>query len=111
MEALKNLQPLMTLFFSLGTFVGMVIAVYKFSRDPDIKASERMASLEQGCFYKHEAVDKNFKTIQEDLKFLKENHIAHIERNIRNINLTQTKILTILEAKYQIKIENNEENN
>jgi hypothetical protein len=33
------------------------------------------------------------------------NQINHMETDLRSMNITQTKILTILEAKYQIKIE------
>ena len=39
LELLEKIQPLLTLMFSFFTLIGAIIAVYKFSNDPDIKAN------------------------------------------------------------------------
>ena len=73
---------------NLLTLAGMVFIVYKYFRDPDVKAGVEIALLKM-----------QFKTLNDNCKLLKENHIAHIEKDIRGLREQQVKIFTILEER------------
>ena len=95
---------------TIGAIVALVIAalggifsIYDRFSKPDIKAENDIGLLKQGCELKHKGIDKEVVDIKEDIKLIKENHLRHIEADINEIKLTNTRILTILEAKYQIK--------
>lgn len=89
------------------TVFAAVFSIYDRFSKPDIKAGTDIAVLKDGCKIKHKNLDEKMFGVVEDIKLIKENHLRHIEADINQINNTQTKILTILEAKYQIKIEDN----
>lgn len=93
------------------TTVGAIFSVYDRFTNPDRKNEKdisnsegEIALIKQGCLYKHTAINEAFTAIKDDLHLLRVNHVDHIENDIKGINEKQTKILTILEAKYQIKI-------
>jgi vacuolar-type H+-ATPase subunit F/Vma7 len=98
------------LIISSSTLVMLVIAVYKFSADPDAKADKLMATNEVACNEKHKRLDEiiaemkdRFVNIDTSLTLIKENDIKHIENEMRKISQQQTKILTILEYKEKEK--------
>jgi len=98
------------LIISSSTLVMLVIAVYKFSADPDAKADKLMAINEVTCNEKHKRLDEiiaemkdRFINIDTSLTLIKENDIKHIENEMRKISQQQTKILTILEYKEKEK--------
>lgn len=88
MEALSQIQPIISLVLSLATLIGIVIAVYKFSRDPDIKTNEQVCLLKQ-----------SLELIADDVKLIKVNHLAHLEANMNENNMKLTKLFTILEER------------
>ena len=99
------------LIISSATLVMLVIAVYKFSNDPDAKADKLMAINAVACDEKHKRLDEiiaemkdRFISIDTSLTMLKENDIKHIENEVRKISQEQTKILTILEYREKEKI-------
>jgi len=99
------------LIISSSTLVMLVIAVYKFSNDPDAKADKLMAINTVACNEKHKRLDEiiaemkdRFINIDTSLTLIKENDIKHIENEMRKISQQQTKILTILEYKEKEKI-------
>lgn len=104
MDTLKALEPIFGLIISIATLIGVIIMVYRFSRDPDIEASQKISLIEQGCVLKHQTVNDNFIEISKTLLLIKDNDLKHIERDINEMKVTQAKILTILEAKYEIKL-------
>jgi len=85
--------------------IGGIFSIYDRFSKPDIKAENDINLLKQGCRLKHEGLDKEVVDIKEDIKLIKENHLRHIEADISDIKSKQTAILTILEAKYQIKVQ------
>lgn len=96
---------------SSATLVMLVIAVYKFSADPDAKADKLLAMNEVACHEKHKRLNEiiaemkdRFISIDTSLTMIKENDIKHIENEIRKISQQQTIILTILEYKEKEKI-------
>ena len=84
---------------SILTLLGIMFAIYKFFRDPDIKAKYEIRQIKETCKMKHEQIDKLIGSNAENLRLIKENHIAHIEKDIGDIKQTQTQILTILEER------------
>lgn len=91
------------------TTVGAIFAIYDRFAKPDIKAESDISLIQQSCQYKHDGLNKDIADINTRFDRMEKNHINHMETDLRSINITQTKILTILEAKYQIKIEPNNE--
>jgi len=84
---------------SIVTLAGIMFASYKFFRDPDVKAKYEIRQIQNTCKMKHDQVDSAIERNAQDLNFIKENHIAHIEKDIGDIKQTQTRILTILEER------------
>jgi hypothetical protein len=89
------------------SLLGVMFLVYHFFRNPDIKAEKDISLLKQGCKLTHNNLDNQILQINNRFERIENNHINHIEKDIRDINNTQTKILTILETKYKIKINDN----
>jgi len=82
-----------------------IFAVYDRFSKPDIAAAGDINVLKESCKLKHGGLDKEITEINNRFDRMEKNHINHMEADLRSMNITQTKILTILEAKYQIKIE------
>jgi len=92
MEALAKIQPLISLVISLATLIGIVIAVYKFSSDPDVKASEDIKLINQRCSMLHGNLDG-------EISLIKNNHLSHIEKDIAELKENQVKMFTILDER------------
>jgi hypothetical protein len=106
MNFLDSIQPIASLIISVATLIGIVIAVYKYSADPDIKNKTDIKEIELQCQFKHQRIDEviqeirgRYESIDKSIMLIKENDLKHIENNVRDIKNTQTKILTILEMK------------
>lgn len=107
---MEQLGQWIQLIISSATLIGLFVAVYKFSRDPDEKMEKKIIAREIICDEKHKRLDEivgemrnKFTSIDKSLTLIKENDIKHIENNIRGIKETQVKILTILEYKESAK--------
>ena len=95
---------------SIGTLIGMIFLVYRFLRDPDVKNENTISLLSQGCEIQKKAVEQKFSNIgenigeiKEDLKFIKRNHIDHMERDISELKGDVKMALAILQEKYQVR--------
>lgn len=60
------------------TLVGVIFVVYRQFREPDIKANDRLNLIEQRCLFTHKNIDENILAI-------KENHLRHLEEDMREI--------------------------
>lgn len=87
------------------TALASIFSIYDRFFKADIKAEGDINLLQQGCKFRHDGLNKDITDINERFDRMEKNHINHMETDLRSMNITQTKILTILEAKYQIKIE------
>jgi len=79
--------------------MAFVFAIFKYFRDPDVEAKEKIALLKQACDIRHKDIDSNILAI-------KENHLRHLESDVSEIKQNLVKIFTILEErakKYRIK--------
>ena len=74
------------------TLLGIIFAVYKTFRDPDVDAEKTIAVMKAQCELKHQNIDENILAI-------KENHLRHLESDMAQLKLDVTKILTILQER------------
>lgn len=98
------LETIGAVFALIVAAIGGIFAIYDRFSKPDIKAGNDINLLQQGCELKHQGIDKTINDINTRFDRMENNHINHIEADLRNINITQERILTILEAKYQLKV-------
>lgn len=92
MEAIIKIQPLISLFISLATLISVVIVVYKFSNDPDVKAREEIKLINQRCSMLHGSIDG-------EISLIKNNHLAHIEKDLAKQSEQIAIIMTILDER------------
>lgn len=76
-------------FISVFTLLGLIFAVYKTFRDPDVKADKTIAIMKAQCELKHKNIDDNILAI-------KENHLRHLEGDMAQVKIDINTILTIL---------------
>ena len=88
---LKDIILYIGLVTQLITIIGVIIAVYKFSKDPDIKLDKEFTKMKSECELKHKFIDEN-------IVLIKENHLKHIESDVSNLKQGQARI----EAKLDI---------
>jgi hypothetical protein len=100
-----NIQEIGLIVALAITTIGAIFTVYDRFSKPDVKNSTDIGLLQAGCKFRHSAIDQDIAEIKQSQLLMKENHLPHIEAAVNRIDKTQTKILTILEAKYQIKID------
>jgi len=100
-----SLIEIIQLTISIITLLAFIFAIYKYFRDPDVKNASSIKEMGIACDYRHQAIDKDISSIKESVHLLRVNHIDHIEKDMREIRDKQTKILAILEAEYQVKVE------
>lgn len=79
--------------------IGVIFAIYKYFREPDIKSDKDIAIMENNCENKHKNLDEKIAGINSDISFIKENHLRHIEADISFLKESQVKIFTILDER------------
>jgi len=72
--------------------VGVIINTVKSIQKPDIKAAQEIALIKQNCGLKHANIDEN-------ISLIKNNHLKHIEESIKNLEINESRIFTILEER------------
>ena len=92
-------EALIQLIISVFTLGGVVFAIYKYFRDPDIKADKSIDLIKKECLLKHSYIDKDISKIFNDLNLIKENHIKHIEDRLNGIEKKVSNIFTILDER------------
>jgi len=85
-------MDMIQLITSIAILGGIIFTIFKFFRDPDIKNTEAIKLINQRC-------EINHKNIDQDIYFIRENHLKHMEKDIRKINENVVKIFTILEER------------
>ena len=81
------------------TLLGVIFAIYKYFRDPDIRSQDQINVMQATCKQKHQYVDENLKILAENFTSIKNNELKHIERSIKELELNQMKIFTILDER------------
>ncbi len=87
-----TLQDFLITAAGLFVFIKYIIDTYRGMQKPNVEQDKKIMLLEAGIA-----------GINSDLKLVKENHIFHIEENIKNLQLGQEKIFTILEERLPLK--------
>jgi hypothetical protein len=92
-------QQTLSIIIQIITLGGVIFAIYKFFRDPDIKADKSIDLIKKECLLKHGYIDKDISNIYSDLNLIKENHIKHIEDRLNDIEKDVSNIFTILDER------------
>lgn len=96
-----NITSILQLIISALTLLGIIFAIYKFFRDPDIKSEKNIALMQDQCVLKHQYLDKDIGNIYKEISDIRKNHLDHIERDINQLKIDVTRILTILEERFK----------
>jgi hypothetical protein len=98
---------------SIISLIGVFFFVYLYFRNPDIKAERDLVINQASCQEKHKRIDeiileirKSVEAINYTFAHFKENEFRHIEDEMKKMNDTQIKILTVLEYRDKMKIDN-----
>lgn len=87
-----TIQSWLQIITSTVSLIGVMFLVYHFFRNPDIKADKEMRVIESECKLKHLRIDEIFVELKQDLSYIKNNHLSHIENDIDNIKQGQANI-------------------
>ena len=79
------------------SLLGVIFLVYHFFRNPDIKADKDISLLETECDLKHKRIDEILAELKNGILLIKENHLKHIEKDIKKISDSQIRTEAILE--------------
>lgn len=79
------------------SLLGVIFLVYHFFRNPDIKADKDIGIIESECDLKHKRIDEILAELKNGILLIKENHLKHIEKDIKKISDSQIRTETILE--------------
>lgn len=88
------MQEIIQLIISALTLIGIVFAIYRFFRDPDVKSAEEISLIKERCELRHQFIDEN-------LVMIKENHLNHLESDVAQLRTDMTRVLTILEERFK----------
>ena len=91
----------MILSISIGmiTLVGFAFMIYRSYSEPNKKQDEEIAVGNATCELRHKGIDEKFLSINNEIVLIKENHLKHIENDVKNLQLGQERILTILDER------------
>lgn len=84
-ELTDNVLPIVTI-------LSAAFLAYNSIKKPEIKADKNIALIQANCKTKHENIDS-------EIKAIKENHLSHIETDVRELRENQVKIFTILDER------------
>lgn len=84
-----TIQSWLQIITSSVSLIGVMFLVYHFFRNPDIKADKKIKVIESECKLKHARIDEIFVELKQDLSYIKNNHLSHIESDIDNIKQSQ----------------------
>jgi UDP-glucose 6-dehydrogenase len=84
-----SLANKLQLIISVLTLLGMAFAVYKIFTKPDIDNEKEISLLKLACDLKHKNLDEN-------IFIIRENHLRHLETDVKNIQFDIIEIKTIL---------------
>jgi hypothetical protein len=76
------------------SILGVAFLVYKHFASADQAFDKTLGMNGTACDYKHRIIDDKFLTITQELKFIKENHLTHMEKDLSAI---KTDIAIILD--------------
>ena len=93
---------------SLGSLIIIILSnvfiIYKHFERTDTGFDKKIGINSATCELKHRVIDGNFIDIASELRFIKENHLAHMEKDISDINKC---IAVILDRQQRNQIKNN----
>ena len=81
------------------TLLGVGFTIIKGYFFDNKKQDENIKELQTSCNYKHQGIDKDINEIKESVKFIKENHLTHIEERMGKVENKMIEIHTILKER------------
>lgn len=82
------------------SILGVAFLVYKHFASADQAFDKTLGINGTACDYKHIIIGDKFLTITQELKFIKENHLTHMEKDLSSI---KTDIAIILDRENRSK--------
>jgi hypothetical protein len=82
------------------SILGVAFLVYKHFASADQAFDKTLGMNGTACDYKHRIIDDKFLIITQELKFIKENHLTHMEKDLSSI---KTDIAIILDRENRSK--------
>jgi hypothetical protein len=93
---IKELSENLGVIMQILTLGGIIFAIYKSYSNPQVKLDKDYATMEIECKYKHHALDENIHSINRTLTLIQENHLSHIENEIKRLGEGQIRLETII---------------
>lgn len=89
-------MPVLLLILAAANVVNLVINTYKGTRDPNEANANKISTIETSCIFKHQKIDSDIRGINESITLIKDNHLSHIEDEMKNFGNKFVEIYTIL---------------
>lgn len=99
MEELSKLTPVLLLILAAANVVNLIISAYKGKRDPDEENAGKITKMETSCIFKHQKIDADISGINKSIEFIKENHLSHIEEEMKQFGKKFVELYTILDER------------
>jgi ABC-type uncharacterized transport system substrate-binding protein len=78
--------------------LGAIFGLYFYFRKPDEENEAGITEINLRCRYLHKSIDENILSINQKLDKFENNHMRHIEPDIRKLQTDMVRALTILES-------------
>ena len=96
MTEVQSAKETVSLVISGITIIGVIFAIYKYFREPDIKMDKEVAVMKKGCEDKHQNIDQRIGEINKSIDFIKNNHLRHIESDVAFLKEKHIEMFTML---------------
>ena len=93
---MQQLQGWFEFISSIIMLIGVIILVYRSVNDPDTKNKEGIYSINQRCKQTHEYLNKDVTDIKCMILKFEENHMNHIEPDLKKVQIDIARILAVL---------------
>lgn len=95
MITIENIQFILTI-CALG---GIVFTIYKSVREPDIKTDKQLGIIGEEFGKRDALCEMRHKNIDGNILMIKENHLKHMEKDIKDLNEKMATVITIIEER------------
>jgi len=101
-----TISELFVIILGLITIAQFIFKLVQGVRDPNVKQDTRVQRLEDGCLYKHKALDESLASINKSIYKIKDtfmlfqqNDFKHIEARMTDLEKGQVRIETMLDER------------
>jgi regulatory protein YycI of two-component signal transduction system YycFG len=90
---MENIKDWTSLILGAMALMTNVFLAWNYFLKKDNQFDKELGINDATCNLKHQAIDMKFVEITNELRFIKENHLSHIEKSIANIDKSIAVIL------------------